>query len=121
MSDRTTKQIGDHGEDLAASYLEAKGWLIFDRNYRFEKAELDIVATDRNYIIFVEVKTRSNTYFGRPEEYVTPIKKRNLKKAAEAWIYERKMETAVCRFDIVSIVQRNKGAPEITHYKDAFR
>ena len=82
MSDRTTKQIGDHGEELAASYLEAKGWLIFDRNYRFEKAELDIVATDRNYIIFVEVKTRSNTYFGRPEEYVTPIKKRNLKKAA---------------------------------------
>ncbi|HLR91170.1 MAG TPA: YraN family protein [Balneolaceae bacterium] len=121
MSDRTTKQIGDHGEELAASYLEAKGWLIFDRNYRFEKAELDIVATDRNYIIFVEVKTRSNTYFGRPEEYVTPIKKRNLKKAAEAWIYERKMETAVCRFDIISIVQQDKGAPEITHYKDAFR
>src|SRR5690625_6467082 len=111
MSDRTTKQIGDHGEELAASYLEAKGWLIFDRNYRFEKAELDIVATDRNYIIFVEVKTRSNTYFGRPEEYVTPIKKRNMKKAAEDWIYERKMETAVCRVDVIVNVEQYYGAP----------
>lgn len=121
MSEKTTKQIGDTGEDLAASYLEAKGWLIFDRNYRFEKAELDIVATDRNYIIFVEVKTRSNIYFGKPEEYVTPEKERNLRKAAEAWIYERKMDTAVCRFDVISIVQKGNGAPEITHYKDAFR
>lgn len=117
----TTKQIGDRGEDIAAAYLEAKGWLIFDRNYAFEKAELDIVATDHNYIIFVEVKTRSNTYFGRPEEYVTPEKEKNLKKAAEAWVYERKMETAVCRFDIISIVQNNNGAPEITHFEDAFR
>ena len=121
MNEQTTKQIGDKGEDLAASYLEAKGWLIFDRNYRFEKAELDIVATDGNYIIFVEVKTRSNTYFGRPEEYVTPTKEGHLNKAAEAWIYERKMETAVCRFDIISIVQKGNSAPEITHYKDAFR
>ena len=121
MNETTTKQIGDRGEDVAAAYLEAKGWLIFDRNYTFEKAEIDIVATDRNYIIFVEVKTRSNTYFGWPEEYVTPEKERNLKKAAEAWIYERKMETAVCRFDIISIVQKGNNAPQITHYEDAFR
>lgn len=121
MNEKTTKKIGDQGEDLAVSYLEAKGWLIFDRNYTFDKAELDIVATDRNYIIFVEVKLRSNTYFGRPEEHVTPAKERNLRKAAEAWIYERKMETAVCRFDVISIVQTGNKAPEITHYKDAFR
>src|SRR5690554_6584745 len=105
MKNRTTKQIGDNGEDVAAAYLEAKGWLIFDRNYRFEKAELDILATDRNYIIFVEVKIRSNTYFGMPEEHVSAAKEKNIRKAAEAWIYERKMETAVCRFDVISIVQ----------------
>jgi putative endonuclease len=118
---KTTKQIGDSGENIAAAYLESKDWLIFDRNYRFEKAEVDIVATDRNYIVFIEVKTRSGTYFGRPEEYVTSQKEANIKKAAEAWIYERKMETAVVRFDIISIVKNGNEAPEITHFEDAFR
>ena len=117
----TTKHIGDRGEDIAAAYLEMKDWLIIDRNYTFEKAEVDIVATDRNYIIFVEVKTRSGTFFGRPEEFVTPAKEANIKKAAEAWIYERKMETAVVRFDIISIVQSANEAPDITHFEDAFR
>lgn len=117
----TSHDIGNRGEDIAAAYLESKDWLIFDRNYRFEKAEVDIVATDRNYIIFVEVKFRSNTYFGQPEDYITPQKEANIKKAAEAWVYERKMDTAVVRFDVVSIVQKNNEAPQITHFKDAFR
>jgi putative endonuclease len=117
----TTRDIGRYGEDLAAAYLESKDWLIFDRNYSFEKAEVDIVATDRNYIIFVEVKFRTNTYFGEPEDAVTPSKVTSIKKAAEAWIYERKMETAVVRFDVISIVQQNNEAPQITHLEDAFR
>ncbi|PWN07773.1 YraN family protein [Rhodohalobacter mucosus] len=120
MSD-TTRDIGNYGEDLAAAYLESKDWLIIDRNYAFERAEVDIVATDRNYIIFIEVKFRSDTYFGQPEEFVTPAKEANIKKAAEAWVYERKMETAVVRFDIISIVQKANEAPQITHFEDAFR
>ncbi len=118
---KTTRDIGSNGEDIAAAYLESKDWIVLDRNYFFEKAEVDIVATDRNYIVFVEVKTRSGTFFGRPEEYVTPQKEKNIKKAAEAWIYERKMETAVVRFDIISIVQKGNEAPEISHFEDAFR
>lgn len=117
----TSHGIGKRGEDLAAAYLESKDWLVFDRNYRFDKAEVDIVATDRNYIVFVEVKFRSDTYFGQPEDYVTPKKEANIKKAAEAWIYERRMETAVVRFDVISIVQKGNEAPQITHFKDAFR
>lgn len=118
---KSTREIGNEGENLAAAYLESKDWLIIDRNYTFDKAEIDIVATDRNYIVFVEVKSRSNTYFGRPEEYVTPQKEQNIKKAAEAWVYERKMQTAVVRFDIISIVQEGIKAPKITHFEDAFR
>lgn len=117
----TTHNIGNRGEDLAMAYLESKDWLVFDRNYRFEKAEVDIVATDRNYIVFVEVKFRSNIFFGAPEEHVTPQKEANIKKAAEAWIYERKMDTAVVRFDIISIVQKGNESPQITHFEDAFR
>lgn len=118
---KTTRQTGQEAEELAAAYLESKDWIVLDRNYFFEKAEVDIVATDRNYIVFVEVKMRSNTYFGHPEEYVTPAKEKNIKKAAEAWIYERKMETAVVRFDVISIVQKGNAAPQITHFEDAFR
>lgn len=118
---KSHRKIGDKGEDLAAEYLESKGWLIIDRNYFFEKAEVDIVATDRNFIVFVEVKFRSGTYFGRPEEHVTPEKEQNIKKAADAWIYERKMETAMVRFDVIAIVQKKGSEPEISHFEDAFR
>lgn len=117
----TTRSIGNRGEDLAAAYLEKNGWIIIDRNYYFEKAEVDIVATDTKWIVFVEVKTRSGTFFGQPEEYVTPAKEANIKKAAEAWVYERKMETAIVRFDIISIVEQPGQQPVITHFEDAFR
>jgi len=117
---KTSKHIGDEGEEIAAAYLESKGWIVLDRNYFFEKAEVDIVAYDSHFIVFVEVKTRSDTYFGRPEEYVTPAKEENIRKAAEAWVYERKMETALVRFDIISVVKKGNEAPEITHFKDAF-
>ena len=113
--------LGKHGEELAAAYLESKGYLVLDRNYTFEKAEIDIVAFDHTQIIFAEVKSRSGIYFGRPEEYVTETKEKNIKRAAEAWIYERKMETALVRFDIIAIVQNKNDAPEITHFEDAFR
>lgn len=117
----TTREIGNRGEDIAAAYLESKDWLIFDRNYFFQKAEVDIVATDRNYIVFVEVKFRSSTYYGEPEDSISPKKVGHIKKAAEAWMYERKMETAIARFDVISIVQKNNQAPQIKHFKDVFR
>lgn len=118
---KSHRKIGDEGEEIAASYLESKGWLIIDRNYFFEKAEVDIVATDGTFIVFVEVKLRSDTFFGRPEEFVTPQKEENIKKAAEAWVYERKMETALVRFDVIAIVQKKGEAPDISHFEDAFR
>lgn len=118
---KTGRDIGNEGEEIAAAYLESKDWLILDRNYFFQKAEVDIVAYDHTQIIFVEVKLRSGTYFGRPEEYVTPQKEKRIKQAAEAWVYERKMETALIRFDIVAIVQKENEAPDITHFEDAFR
>lgn len=118
---KSTRHLGQEAEELAAAYLEAKGWLILDRNYSFQKAEVDIVATDRNYIIFVEVKMRQNVRYGQPESAVTPAKELQIRKAAEAWIYERKMETAVSRFDVISIVMPDGQAPAITHFQDAFR
>lgn len=121
MSKKTTREIGDKGEELAAAYLESKGYTILERNYHFERAEVDIVAYDNETcIVFAEVKTRSTNTFGEPEEFVDDNKIQNIYKAAEAWIYERKMEGAPVRFDIVSILQKNNEAPDIKHFEDAF-
>lgn len=121
MSKKTTREIGDEGEELAAAYLESKGYIILERNYHFERAEVDIVAYDNETcIVFAEVKTRSSNTFGEPEEFVDKEKIQNVYKAAEAWIYERKMDGAPVRFDIVSILQKNNEAPDIKHFENAF-
>lgn len=117
----TTKQTGDAGEEMAVAYLEAKGWMVLDRNYSFQRAEVDIVAYDQTCIVFVEVKYRTSTRFGRPEEQIDETKIRHIYKASEAWMYERKMEGSPTRFDVVSIVQEGAGAPDIEHFEDAFR
>ncbi len=115
------RKKGSEGEDLAAAYLESKGFFIVDRNYSFERSEVDIVAYDGSVIVFIEVKLRSNLKFGHPEESVDEQKIAHIQKAAEAWIYERRMDGYPVRFDVVSIMQKNNEAPDIRHLKDAFR
>ena len=120
MTEKNTREIGNEGEEVAAAYLESKGYTILERNYFFERAEVDIVAYDQTCIVFVEVKQRRNTRFGKPEEFVTEEKIENIYKAAEAWLYERKMDGSPVRFDVIGIVQPEKGAPDISHYENAF-
>lgn len=124
----STKHYGDHGEDLAARYLEKSGYQILDRNYRFERSELDLVAFSPaeeggpgSELVFVEVKIRSGLGFGRPEEAVSDAKRRHLVRAAQAYLHERRLEKARCRFDVISIVDRHgSGEPEIQHFERAF-
>ena len=114
------REKGNEGEDIAVAYLESKGYTILERNYFFERAEVDIVAYDEKAIVFVEVKMRKNTTFGEPAEFVTEKKQELVYKAAEAWLYERKMDGSPVRFDVVAIVQQNNEAPDITHFEHAF-
>ncbi|HMB91880.1 MAG TPA: YraN family protein [Rhodothermales bacterium] len=123
----STKHIGDQGEAIAAAYLEAQGYTILERNYRFEHAEVDLVCfkpaaqyEQGGELIFTEVKTRTGLGFGRPEEAVTEEKKRHLIRAAKAYLYERKLEGSPCRFDVISIVLQGGQEPEIEHFEDAF-
>lgn len=121
MTNKTTREIGNEGEELAAAYLESKGYKILDRNYHFEHAEVDIVAYDNETcIVFAEVKKRSSNKYGEPEEYVDQEKMENVYKAAEAWVYERRMDGAPVRFDVISIVQQGNEAPDIKHFENAF-
>lgn len=121
MTKKSNRERGTEAEELACAYLESKGWRILERNYFFEHSEVDIVAYDDKAIVFVEVKMRSSTKFGQPEEFVTDVKVQNVFKAAEAWMYERKMEGSPVRFDVVGIIQKNNEAPEFRHIEDAFR
>ncbi len=121
------KDVGDRGEDIAARFLEAQGYVILDRNYRFQRAELDLVCyepaddpAEGGELVFAEVKTRSGLGFGRPEESVSTGKQRHIARAARAYLYERRLESAPCRFDVISIVLRADGTPEIEHFKRAF-
>lgn len=121
MSNKSMREIGDDGEELAAAYLESKGYTILERNYHFERAEVDIVAYDNeSWIVFAEVKIRSTNKFGEPEEFIDEEKIRNIYKAAEAWIYERKMDGVPVRFDVIAILQKRNQAPGIKHFENAF-
>lgn len=118
-------ELGNRGEDLAASFLERHGYVILDRNYRFERAEVDLVGFEPaadgkgGEVVFVEVKTRRGVAYGRPEAAVTADKQHQIAKAAEAFLYERRLEGAPCRFDVIAILLRGEE-PEIEHFRDAF-
>lgn len=116
-------ELGKLGEDLAVEFLESIGMMVLDRNYRFEKSELDIVALeeDQSELVVVEVKARSSIQWVKPEDAVTPEKQKLIFKAAQSYIYERQMANFPVRFDVVAISMENPDSPDIVHFPDAFR
>ncbi len=114
----STQATGKSGEDVATAFLEAEGYTVLERNYHFEKAEVDIVAYDNKRFIFVEVKTRTNTSFEESEERLSTEQFKRVMKAGQAWLYERKMEGAPVRFDLIT-VQLKGHNPIVNHYKNA--
>ena len=113
------RKQGSSGELLAAEFLERLGFKILERNYRFERAEIDIVAGDGDELVFVEVKARTSESFGSPEDSITPQKEEQIRDAAEGYLLEHEIDDTICRFDVVAIEFVN-GKPEIRHIRDAF-
>jgi len=113
------KSLGPQGENIAVNYLQTKGFRIMQRNYKTPLGEADIVARDRDLVVFVEVKTRSSSLFGEPFEAVNERKRNKLKKIAMYYQKQQGKESAV-RFDVVSIKQRADGY-EVNHIIDAFQ
>ena len=118
--------LGKRGENLAAAYLEGKGYRVLARNYRFQRAEVDLVCFDAadqyengGELVFVEVKTRTSDAYGTPEASIDEAKRKNLTKAARFYLYEHKMEGARCRFDVVAISVETDQA-EYYHIENAF-
>ncbi|MEP0547979.1 MAG: YraN family protein [Rhodothermales bacterium] len=126
MAEVTTKDTGDHGENLAADYLEAKGYRILERNYRFNREEVDLVCfqpyddyTQGGELVFVEVKARRGLGYGRPEAAVTRDKQEAIMRVAEAYLHETRLEGALARFDVIAVLLGGRE-PEIEHFENAF-
>ena len=109
---------GQVGEQLAADFLVQQGFEIVERNYRYKHSEIDLIVKKANWLIFVEVKSRSSYAYGHPEEYVDYQKVKKILEGAEHYIYEIDWQGNV-RYDIVS-VKLNRDNPEIVHLEDAF-
>lgn len=101
---------------MAADFLVQKGYEILTRNYRHKHAEIDLIVKRGNWLLFVEVKTRSSNAYGEPEEFVTEFKARKIFEAAEEYIFSTNWQGHV-RFDVVSI--KLGDVPEIEHFEDA--
>ncbi|AKD02683.1 YraN family protein [Pontibacter korlensis] len=108
---------GQLGENHAAAYLQQKGYTVLQQNYRYKRAEVDIIARKADLLVFVEVKTRTSNNYGYPEEAVNSKKEEMLLSAAEEYILQEEWQHEV-RFDIISVTLTSP--PEIHHIEDAF-
>lgn len=114
----THNELGKKGEQLAVDFLIKHGYQIVERNYRFDKAEVDIIARKKDILAIVEVKARSTRDFGDPQDFVKPKQIQRLVKAVNEYVVENNLNVEV-RFDIVAIVKEGKNNT-IEHLKDAF-
>lgn len=99
----TTVRTGNLGEDLACEYLKKQGYKILERNYRIRGGEIDIVAMDKNYLVFVEVKARLSHEYGKPAESMTPWKIKYLIKTAKFYVNRINWGSRPYRLDFIGI------------------
>lgn len=111
-------ELGKLGEQLATNLLQDKGYEILERNFIFQKAEIDIIAKKENELVIVEVKTRNSAYFGNPQEFVKASKIKLLVKAANEYVISNNLDVEV-RFDIISVI-KNKQVEQLEHFENAF-
>lgn len=107
------------GEAKARNHLEQLGYTILEQNWRFKRAEIDIIAKHDGVLIFVEVKTRSYDYYGKPEEFLTARQEQLIIDAGSQYMSQIGHEWEI-RFDIVAILLDKNGNFDLNHYKDAF-
>ena len=113
------KELGKEGEEIAIRFLKKNGYKIIERNYVCKVGEMDIIAREKDTLVFIEVKTRTSTAFGPPQLAVNSTKQMQLSKVALYFLKEKCLEDIKARFDVVAIVVRPKEE-EIELIKNAF-
>ena len=111
-------ELGKKGEKLAIAFLLKNDYKILETNYRYLKAEVDIIAKKENILAVIEVKTRSTDYFGNPQDFVNPKKIKLLLSAIDHYVVQKDLDVEV-RFDIIAIIHQNNNT-KIDHLEDAF-
>lgn len=109
------RKLGTSYETLAKKYLEQQSYVIIRMNYRCKSGEIDIIARDGAYIVFVEVKYRSSNKYGYPRESVNYYKQKHIIAAAKYYLYTHNLYGSSCRFDVIEICY-----DKVTHLKNAF-
>ena len=117
---RARQEFGLYGEQLACDELERRGYRVLQRRYRTRGGELDIIAKDGEYLVFVEVKARRDDTFGDPEEAVTAQKQTRIVSMATDYLARNGLRDIPCRFDVVAI-NTDVDPASVTVLRDAFR
>ena len=104
------QSLGRMGEELARRHLKSRGYSILEANYRTRRGEIDLIAQEKDTLVFVEVRTRGNQGFGSPEESVTPIKRAHLVAVAQEYIQANHAEGREWRIDVVAIETNPDGS-----------
>ena len=113
------KQIlGKTGEEIGTQYLIKNGYRIIIRNFKCKQGEIDIIAQDKNEIVFIEVKTRRNINYGYPIDAVDKRKQKHILNASKYYIYINKLEKRNIRFDVIEIYKKEKFY--INHIKNIY-
>jgi putative endonuclease len=111
---------GIKGEEIAEKYLIQQGYKILERNFHSQQGEIDIVAREGDFLVFVEVKSYSFRSYGSPVGAVRKSKKQSIIHAAQTYLYKNNIKNTYCRFDVLTIYRRMDGSRAIELYKDAF-
>jgi len=115
----SNKNTGSKGEDMACDYLQQHGFRIVERNWRFRRWEVDIIAAKNDRLHFFEVKTRTSDVYGKPEESISYKKMQNLKNAAEEYQYLHP-EWKYLQFDVLAISLYNNQPVEYFYIEDVY-
>ncbi len=110
--------LGKYGEQQAINYLKENGYTILEKNYRYLKAEIDIISIKDDVLVAVEVKTRSSDFFGNPQDFVNQKKINLMVSAVDYYVTQHDLDVEV-RFDIIAIIKQ-KNTFKIEHLEDAF-
>ncbi|MEQ9442431.1 MAG: YraN family protein [Cyclobacteriaceae bacterium] len=117
MKKPSTQETGRRGEDIAVAFLRKKGYEVVQRNFRYRRAEIDLIMQKDSLLVFVEVKTRRDSAYGFPETFVSPEQAQLIVAAADHYVREQQWEGMI-RFDIVAITLT--PALKVEHFEDAF-
>ena len=112
-------ETGRIGEDISVKYLEQIGYTIIERNFECNQGEIDIIAKDKNEIVFIEVKTRTSNKYGAPSEAVNKIKQKHMLQTIKYYLYIRNLSDEFIRVDVIE-VYINNNVYKVNHIKQAF-